>query len=138
MALRLDAIRAQIRKLQEQAKALEDAREVGIKAAAQVIAQYGLSLADLKQAMGVGGRRGRRSPLAGRALPAKYRDDKGNTWTGRGRPPLWLVAAEKAGRKRESFLIGAESSKTGATAKSKRRAGQRSARRKSASPTAAQ
>ena len=33
-------------------------------------------------------------------MPVKYADDKGNKWTGRGRPPLWLVAAEKAGRKR--------------------------------------
>jgi DNA-binding protein H-NS len=38
-------------------------------------------------------------------VPVKYPDDKGNTGPGRGRPPLWLVAAEKAGKKRDSFLV---------------------------------
>src|SRR5689334_12835401 len=106
MAQRLTTIRAQIQKLEKQAKALERGASKGIEAASRVITKYGLSLGDLKQAMGLsGGRRGRRSSLAGRSVPAKYRDDKGNTWTGRGRPPLWLVAAEKAGQKRELFLI---------------------------------
>ncbi|MBM4232027.1 MAG: H-NS histone family protein, partial [Gammaproteobacteria bacterium] len=31
-------------------------------------------------------------------------DDKGNTWTGRGKTPRWLAAAEKAGAKRDQFL----------------------------------
>lgn len=35
----------------------------------------------------------------------KYRDKNGNTWTGRGRTARWIVAAEKAGKKRESFLV---------------------------------
>ena len=38
----------------------------------------------------------------------KYRDPNNpeNTWTGRGRPPLWLIAATKGGKaKREDFLI---------------------------------
>src|SRR4030081_927869 len=38
----------------------------------------------------------------------KYRDPKnaGNTWTGRGRMPRWMVAATKGGKaKREDFLI---------------------------------
>jgi DNA-binding protein H-NS len=140
MAQRLTTIRAQIRKLEQQAKAVERGASKGIEAAARVIAKYGLSLSDLKQALGVGGRRSRRSPLAGRAVPAKYRDSKGNTWTGRGRPPLWLVAAEKAGQKRESFLIGARPSKTRAKAKAKvkRVAGRKTARTKAASTATAQ
>jgi DNA-binding protein H-NS len=43
-----------------------------------------------------------------RKLPkvaVKYRDKRGNTWTGRGRPARWIVEAEKAGKKRESFLV---------------------------------
>ena len=36
----------------------------------------------------------------------KYRDESGNTWTGRGKTPRWLVEAEKAGKSRESFKIG--------------------------------
>lgn len=35
----------------------------------------------------------------------KYRDPAGNTWTGRGRAPRWLVAAEKQGAKRENFKV---------------------------------
>jgi DNA-binding protein H-NS len=52
--------------------------------------------------------RGRRHTLAARPVPVKYRDGNGNAWSVRGRPPLWLAAAEKAGKKRESFLIGAK------------------------------
>jgi DNA-binding protein H-NS len=42
------------------------------------------------------------------SVAVKYRDPKNpeNTWTGRGRPPLWLAAATKGGKaKREDFLI---------------------------------
>jgi DNA-binding protein H-NS len=36
----------------------------------------------------------------------KYRDSAGNTWTGRGRMPRWMVAATKGGKaKKEDFLI---------------------------------
>lgn len=38
-------------------------------------------------------------------VPIKYRDRNGNAWSGRGLTPRWLVAAEKAGKKRESFLV---------------------------------
>lgn len=35
----------------------------------------------------------------------KYRDDKGNQWTGRGNPPKWLAAYEAEGRSRDEFLV---------------------------------
>jgi DNA-binding protein H-NS len=41
-------------------------------------------------------------------VAVKYRGPKNplNTWTGRGRMPLWLVAATKGGKaKKEDFLI---------------------------------
>ena len=41
-------------------------------------------------------------------VAVKYRDPKNpqNTWTGRGRMPLWMVAATKGGKgKKEDFLI---------------------------------
>lgn len=37
----------------------------------------------------------------------KYRGPKGETWTGRGRAPLWLTALETDGKKRDSYLIKA-------------------------------
>src|SRR5690606_33730864 len=41
-----------------------------------------------------------------RAVPAKFRDPQtGNTWTGRGRAPNWIVDAEAAGKTRDEFLI---------------------------------
>ena len=42
------------------------------------------------------------------SVAVKYRDpkDPGNTWTGRGRMPRWMVAATKGGKaKKEDFLI---------------------------------
>lgn len=35
----------------------------------------------------------------------KYRNKKGETWAGRGKPPRWLVAEMKSGKKKEDFLI---------------------------------
>lgn len=40
----------------------------------------------------------------GKVAP-KYRGPKGETWTGRGRAPRWLVGLEAQGRKRENYLI---------------------------------
>jgi len=60
--------------------------------------QHGFEIGDLFGK----GRKGKGS------VAAKYRDPKNpeNTWTGRGRPPLWLVAATKGSKtKREDFLI---------------------------------
>jgi len=102
MAKSLEAIRKQIAKLEAAAKKHEKANTKGIKAAAKVISKYKLTMSDLKEAMkGQGGR----GPLAGKTVAPKYRDKDGNTWSGRGNTPRWLVAAEKAGKKRQSFLI---------------------------------
>lgn len=38
-------------------------------------------------------------------VPAKYRDDAGNTWSGRGSQPRWLVAALAGGKKLESMAV---------------------------------
>ena len=58
-----------------------------------------------------GPRRGRRpkaagvSPIKGRKVEPKYRGPAGETWTGRGNTPRWLVALESEGKKREGYLI---------------------------------
>ncbi|NML32091.1 H-NS histone family protein [Paraburkholderia antibiotica] len=92
-------LKAQIAKLQAQA---EEARRTEIDNVIadirQKIAEYGLSAQDLGFA--VAARRGR--PPKKAPLPAKYQDPKsGNTWSGRGKPPKWIV-----GKNRERFLIG--------------------------------
>lgn len=99
-------IHAQIRMLEKQAKKLEMSATKGLRAAAKVIAKHGLSMSDLKEAFSLS--RGKKKRTGTRAKVAiKYADGSGNTWTGRGRTPLWLVAAEKSGKKRETFLVGA-------------------------------
>ena len=49
---------------------------------------------------------GRRGKGTRGKVSVKYRDSAGNTWTGRGRMPRWMVAATKGGKaKKEDFLI---------------------------------
>jgi DNA-binding protein H-NS len=56
---------------------------------------------DLGEVVG-GGRGGKRGPA-----PIKFRNPKNSaqTWTGRGRKPLWMVEALKKGQRMESFAI---------------------------------
>jgi|SRR6516225_6157584 DNA-binding protein H-NS len=63
-----------------------------------VAKEHGFDIHELFGRKGNG--KGKRGKVA-----VKYRDSAGNTWTGRGRMPRWLVAATKAGKKREDFLI---------------------------------
>lgn len=73
------------------AAAQAERKAEGIAAARALIAEHGLTAADVfpqgKKAASVGA--------------PKYRDpDTGATWTGRGKPPNWIN-----GKDRESFLI---------------------------------
>ena len=43
--------------------------------------------------------------LKGTKVPPKYRGPSGETWSGRGARPRWLVAAIKGGKKLDDFLI---------------------------------
>ncbi|WP_425952940.1 H-NS family nucleoid-associated regulatory protein [Ralstonia pseudosolanacearum] len=87
----------QIAALQEQANTLKkkEVEEV-VKDIREKIATYGLTPADLgfrepKQATG--------------KVAVKYRDSSGNSWTGRGKRPGWLVAHIESGKKAEDFLV---------------------------------
>lgn len=101
----LKSIQAKIRLLEAKAEKLESKDKPGIKQLRAVLIKYRLSPADVKMAMNGHGRRG--SSLAGTKVKPKYRNpaDRSETWTGRGRPPLWLVAATKSGKKRDDLLI---------------------------------
>jgi len=92
-------LKAQIAKLQAQA---DEARrnEVAnvIAEIKQKIAEFGLSASDLGYAESA--KRGR--PPKKAPLPPKYQDPKtGQTWSGRGKRPKWIV-----GKNPERFLIG--------------------------------
>ncbi len=82
-------------------------REERAAAIAQIkvlMAQYGLTLADL------GGRSPAPAPKRGHGsgakVPPKYRDPAtGATWSGRGLKPRWLEAALAAGRSISDFAL---------------------------------
>ena len=90
---------AQIESLTKQAEQLREAEVAQVIAEIrQKMADFGITLADLKGGASNGAARKPVSP--------KYRNQKtGETWTGRGKPPRWLAEAEKAGKSRASFLI---------------------------------
>jgi DNA-binding protein H-NS len=52
-------------------------------------------------------KRGARGLGSKKPVAPKYRnpEDPSQTWAGRGRPPLWIGAAIKSGKKLDSFLI---------------------------------
>ena len=88
-------IKAQIAELENKAA---QARAVELESAkaqiAEIMKTYGLTLADLAGPK-------TRAAKTHRSVPPKYRNpESGETWTGRGRAPLWL-----AGKNKEDFLI---------------------------------
>ncbi len=99
-------IAAQIAKLLAESKRIGRQRGKVIKAIVKQMSANDISLAELRAAMG--GKSPAAKKTAGKKrekVAVKYDDGKGNTWTGRGRPPRWLVAAETAGEKREQFAV---------------------------------
>ncbi len=63
--------------------------------------EHGLTAADLKPA--ARGRKPTAQPV--RKVAPKYRDQAGNTWSGRGLQPKWLRAALAGGRKLQDFAV---------------------------------
>lgn len=96
------SIKAQIAKLEKQA---EELRKKEIKGVIQniqrLIHEYGLTAQDLGFKNIAPAKKGK----TGSVPSAKYRDPvSGKTWTGRGKPPLWIAEAVKAGKK-DDYLI---------------------------------
>lgn len=88
-------------------KQIADAqREEKSSAIAQVralMAQHGLSLADLSTRVSTGASRG---PKAGGKVAAKYRNAAtGESWSGRGLQPKWLKAALASGKQLSDFAV---------------------------------
>lgn len=102
----LQEIQAQIALLQKQAQEIVQAqRQPIIDRIKDEIKTYGISAKEL----GFKGSRASSKPVDGEVkerapVAPKYKlDDK--TWTGRGRPPVWLVEFEAQGGNRESLEI---------------------------------
>jgi DNA-binding protein H-NS len=105
----LKVIHRKIRELQAEAEELERAEKPGIKQLRALLKKYRLSPADVKIALNGSARASRASKLKGQKVKPKYRnpDKRSETWTGRGRMPLWMVALVRKGKKRDDFLIKA-------------------------------
>ena len=106
------AVLAEIQKLEQRAADLRKTELPGvIQRIKEAIEAYGLTAADLGFGAGAAAKvaapaRGARGGGASKGKlqtgVAKYRDPKsGKTWTGRGKPPLWIVGVKD----RTPFLI---------------------------------
>ena len=73
------------------------------------LAALGSDYAEVGRIAVYGKKRG--SSLKGKKAAVKYRDRSGNHWSGRGATPRWMVAAMKAGAKRDDFLVDKSASK---------------------------
>lgn len=107
MADRLNDLLAKKAELEQQIIELQRAeRSAAISRIKDLMAQHGLTLADL------GGRSNAAAPAtskprsSGAKVPAKYRDPAtGQTWSGRGLHPKWLKAALAGGARLADFAI---------------------------------
>jgi DNA-binding protein H-NS len=89
-----------------------------------VLSRRAEELKDQLSRLGETVRKGRGSPVKGRKVAVKYRDDSGNTWAGRGAQPVWLREKLKAGAKLKDFAVGEQPAarrKTAARRKATRR-----------------
>lgn len=103
-----------LRKKQEALQARQ--RQPRIEAIVKQMQEYGITPQEIAAAFGggtKGGLRGRKLATSGKKSAAEKRPvapkylnkETGETWSGRGRAPRWLAAAEAAGTPRESFYI---------------------------------
>ncbi len=111
----LKSVRQQIAKLEALAKKLVDGEEEKKrKAVAEVNAlmrKLGVTVQDLSATPVRAARKAaatstREKKKPSKPVPVKFRNSEtGDTWSGRGRTPRWLVAAEAAGRSRDEFKV---------------------------------
>ncbi|OZI41421.1 DNA-binding protein [Bordetella genomosp. 5] len=109
-------IEKEINKLQKRAEALQTRRRKPVIASIiKSMREYNITPEEIVAALG-SAKAPRSAPRskntsgasssAKRAVAPKYRHPKtGETWSGRGKAPRWLVAEESSGAARDSFLI---------------------------------
>ena len=113
MARTLSQINRQIEKLQRQADTLKQQEVKGVIARIRsAIDHYGLTAKDLgltASGRGTASRSAarhnstRKSLAVGKPAPVKYRDETGNTWSGRGKRPNWFKSALASGKSPEDL-----------------------------------
>lgn len=132
----VEQLNQQIARLQQQVEEVK-AREVAdvVKRIKEAIAYYSLTAEDLfgagkrerpaaKKGKPASKRKANNTKAPGNKTPrksvkkaaakrktatAKYADGNGNTWSGRGRPPHWLIKAIASGKTKEDFAVARES-----------------------------
>lgn len=91
------------------AEAQNHERAAAIDQIKQLMAQHGLTVADLGPKGGAGrssAPKAKAGPRKGSKVPVKYRDPAtGNAWSGRGLHPKWLQAALAQGRQLSDFAV---------------------------------
>lgn len=98
----LQELLAQKAALEQQIQQLSSAERAGaIAQVKNLMAQHGLTVADLSGGISAA----KRGPKAGGTVAAKYRDNAGNSWSGRGLHPKWLKAAIASGKSLADFAI---------------------------------
>lgn len=120
MTRSLAQIKRQIAKLQHEAQTIESKERTDvIKRIREAIAHYALSTDELFATPAGRKRSGKvvpakatrasrpsaKSASQGRKVAPKYRDSAGNTWSGRGSKPRWLVAALSEGKTLDQFAL---------------------------------
>jgi DNA-binding protein H-NS len=117
MAKTLAQIQKQIDDLQSKAAAIRSREAVGVIARIrEAIAQYGITPDELfgsapRKTRGPGRKSAATKPAkktkraASGARQAKYRDENGNTWSGRGRRPVWLTEALANGKTLDQLQV---------------------------------
>ena len=101
--LSAEALKARITVLQKQLAAAENNKAPAVRQVKALMKKLGVSMADLADPSHENRVKGVKKTA--QKVAVKYRDENGNTWTGRGKTPRWMVDAEKAGNKREQYLI---------------------------------
>ena len=96
----LKMVPAEIKRRTEEATSA--AREAAIEKLKAIAREHGYSLEEL-----AGTKKPRKSSGARKPVAAKYANpsNPSETWTGRGRKPLWVQAALNQGKSLESLLI---------------------------------
>lgn len=109
-------IHKEIEKLRKQAQALQSKRRKPVIASiVRSMKEYDITPEEIASAYGKpsaarvkksGAAKPGKPDVVKKPVPPKYRHpESGATWTGRGKPPLWIVEAEKTGQQRQQFLI---------------------------------
>lgn len=100
------ALDKQAADLEKQLQEARRAERAGVIAQIKsLLAEHGLTVADLGLKAGAKAP-GTPSSSAGRKVAPKYRNEAtGETWTGRGLQPKWVQAAVASGKKLEDFTI---------------------------------